>query len=124
MMHTQKMRNILSFHMLDQLMVKKFIDAPSPSINDWQSELEKINRLTILYSKQCPWVARFIEEAKPILEREGMDPDIIEITNPYQAQNAPTLYSVFNLIHNGKILADRYISTTRFENIIKKEILH
>jgi len=106
----------------EQLMAKQFKDGPLPSINDWQSELEKHKDLTIVYSKQCPWVARFMEEVKPFLDEYKLKPRIVEINTPEEAQKAPSLYSVFNLIYEGKLLADRYISTTRFINIVKKEI--
>lgn len=106
----------------DQLMVKQCKKGALPSINDWQKELNRYKGLTIVYSRQCPWVARFIEEAKPIFEKEKLNPDIIEIKTAEQAQKAPSLYAVFNLIYNGKLLADRYISTTRFSNIVRKEI--
>lgn len=106
----------------EQLMVKQFRKGPLPSINNWENELGKCKGLTIIYSKQCPWVARFIEEAKPILEEKDLAPTIIELKTAMQAQKAPSLYGVFNLIYDGKLLADRYISTTRFSNIIKKEI--
>ena len=106
----------------DQLLVKQFKNGPLPFINNWQAELEKVRGLTMIYSKQCPWVARFMEECKPILEEEHLKVNMIELKTAAQAQKAPTLYSVFNLMYNGKLLADRYISTTRFKNIIKKEI--
>lgn len=106
----------------EQLMVKRFKDGPLPCINDWEKELEKYEGLTIIYSRQCPWVARFIEEVKPILEEEGVDVKIIEIKTALEAQKAPSLYGVFNLIRDGRLLADRYISTTRFKNIVRKEI--
>lgn len=106
----------------DQLLVKQFTDGPLPSINNWEAELQKYEGLTIVYSKQCPWVARFIEEFKPILEKEKLEINIVELKSAAQAQKAPSLYSAFNLIYNGKLLADRYISTTRFMNIIKKEL--
>ncbi len=106
----------------EQLLVKSFRNGPLPSLLLHQSRLEAYEGLTILYSKQCPWVARFIEEVKPILEQENLQPTITELTTPQQAQQAPSLYGVFNLIYNGKLLADRYISTTRFKNILKKEI--
>lgn len=113
---------ILSESGKDQLMLKQFKDGPLPSFNDWESELQKYNGFTIVYSNQCPWVTRFIEEVKPILEEKKLNPTIIEIKNAKEAQNAPSVYSVFNLIYKGKLLADRYISTTRFKNIIEKEI--
>jgi len=75
-----------------------------------------------VYSKQCPWVARFIDESQPIFKKEKLDLKIIELTTAGQAQKAPSLYGVFNLIYNGKLLADRYISTTRLSNIIRKDI--
>ncbi|MCP4751421.1 MAG: hypothetical protein GY866_11040 [Proteobacteria bacterium] len=43
--------------------------------------------------------------------------------NAEDAQKAPSLYGVFNLIYKGKLLADRNISITRFKNIVKKEII-
>lgn len=106
----------------EQLLVKEFKKGPLPSINDRESELKKHKKLTFIYSKQCPWVARFIEEVKPILQRENLTPEIIELKTPQQAQHAPSLYGTFNLIYDGKLLADRYISTTRFLNIVREEI--
>ena len=106
----------------DQLLVKSFKEAPLPAINDWEAQLRNYHGLHIVYSRQCPWVARFIDECQPILQAENLDVQFTEIKTPAEAQNAPSLYSVFNLIYNGKILADRYISTTRFKNIIKKDI--
>ena len=105
----------------DQLMVKQFNKGPWPSINDWFAELKKYKGLFFVYSKQCPWIARFIEEVKPILDDFKIEPKIIELMTPAQAQKAPSMYAVFTMIYNGKILADRYISTTRFKNIITKE---
>jgi hypothetical protein len=106
----------------DQLLLKKFKEGPLPSILNWQAELAKYQDLTIIYSRQCPWVARFVEEIKPVLKKEKLEAHIIEMKSAAQAQKAPSLYAVFNLIYNGKLLADRYISVTRFYNIIKKEV--
>lgn len=108
----------------EQLLAKQFRDGPAPSINNWQAELVKYNGLTIVFSKQCPWVARFIEEVKPILEDKKLVPRVIELKTATQAQKAPSLYGIFNLIYDGKLLADRYISTTRFLNIVRKGIGH
>ena len=114
--------NIFAESGKEQLMVKKFKEGPQPSFNDWESELEKYKDFTMVYSKQCPWVARFVEEVKPILLKEKLEPTFIELTTPEQAQKAPSPYGVFNLMYNGKLLADRYISNTRFSNIVKKDI--
>ena len=108
----------------DQLLVKQFKKGPLPSIRDWQAELSAYQNLTIIYSKQCPWVARFVQEIKPVLKKENLEAEIIEMENAVQAQKAPSLYAVFNLIYKGRLLADRYISVTRFLNIMKKEIIN
>ena len=107
----------------EQLMVKNFGSNPLPKLRNWQDELEKYQGLHILYSRQCPWVARFIEEVKPILAEHQIEPIITELQTAAEAQHAPSVYAVFNLIYNGKLLADRYISTTRFRNILKKELV-
>lgn len=106
----------------EQLLVKQNKKGELPCFNNFEKELKQYKDLTILYSKQCPWVARFIEEVKPILKKEKLNPRIIEIDSSQKAQKAPSVYGAFNLIYNGKILADRYISTTRFLNLVTKQI--
>jgi hypothetical protein len=103
----------------EQLLAKRFKKGTPPAINNWRTELETRKGLSIVYSRQCPWVARFIEEARPIFAKFNLEPDITELKTAAQAQCAPSLYGVFNLIHDGSLLADRYISTTRLTNILK-----
>jgi len=106
-----------------QLLVHQFKNKTTlPTLTHNQDELKKYQGWHIIYSKQCPWVARFIEEAKPIFIKEKIVVSIQEIETADQAQKAPSLYGVFNLIYNGKLLADRYISTTRLLSIVKKVI--
>ncbi len=106
----------------EQLLVKQFKEGDAPVINNWQKERDKYQGLAIVYSRQCPWVARFIEEIKPVLKEAKLSPSIVELTTPAEAQRAPSLYAVFNLIYNGRVLADRYISVTRFKNILKSAL--
>ena len=88
----------------------------------WQDELKKYQGLNILYSKQCPWVARSIDEFLTIFAERDLVVNLVELKTAKEAQKGPSVYSVFNLVYNGKILADRYISATRLKNILKKEI--
>lgn len=106
----------------EQLLFKSFKKAEPPKINNWEAELKKHRKLTIFYSRQCPWVARSIEEFRPILEKEFPDARIIQMTTPAQVQKGPSLYGAFAMIHDGQLLADRYISKTRFMNIINKHL--
>jgi len=45
---------------------------------------------------------------------------ISEMKKPTDVQNAPSGYGVMNLMKDGKVIADHYISSRRFENILKK----
>jgi len=106
----------------DQLLVKQFRNTRLPEFSHHGYDLKKFRGLAFIYSCQCPWVARFIEEVKPILKEANIQPEVIELKTHIDAQNAPSVYGTFNMINNGRLLADRYISVTRFQNIIRKEI--
>lgn len=106
----------------DQLLVKPFREAPLPSFRGSIKSITDHKGLAIKYSLQCPWVARFIEEVREDIEKLKLDPEIIEFKTHSEAQNSPSNYGVFNMTWNDRLLADRYISTTRFKNIIRKEM--
>ncbi len=107
----------------NELLVKSLKAAPLPAFNNWQERLSAFGGLHIVYSKQCPWVARLIDEIKASGIMEKLEIHISELTTPAQAQQAPSVYATFSLIHHGKLLADRYISLTRFRNILKQQKL-
>jgi ribosomal protein S18 acetylase RimI-like enzyme len=104
------------------LLAKTITKAPPPRFNAWERQLSKHDGLNIIYSNQCPWVARSIPELEEITRKNGLDLRITELKTPEQAQNAPSVYSVFNLVYNGRLIIDHYISSTRFINILKKEL--
>ena len=105
-----------------ELMVKSLKEGSLPKFNDWEKQLSKYEGLNIIYSNQCPWVVRSIKELSETTKKKGLELKVTELKNAEQAQNAPSLYAVFNLIYNGKLLIDHYISNTRFLNIINKEL--
>ncbi len=105
-----------------ELMVKTLKKGPLPKFRDSEKQLGKYKGLNIIYSNQCPWVARFINEIDEIVKKKKLKLKIIELKNAKEAQNAPSIYATFNLVYNGKLLVDHYISNTRFLNIINKEI--
>ncbi len=105
-----------------ELMVKTLKRGPKPKFMDWENQLSKYNGLNMIYSNQCPWVARFIDELDEIAKKKDLELKVTELKNAKEAQNAPSVYASFNLVYDGKLLADHYISKTRFLNIINKEI--
>jgi hypothetical protein len=104
------------------LLVKSFKKGPIPKFRNTEKQLKKYKGLNIVYSNQCPWVSKFVSDIDEILKKKNLNLKITEIKTARQAQNAPSIYSVFNLVYNGKLLADHYISNTRFLNIINKEL--
>ncbi len=106
----------------DSLLVKPFKKAPPPSFSPSIGETKKYQGLNIIYSNQCPWVARFVQEVKSVAPNIPQEIHFKALKTAKEAQKAPTLYGILNLIYNGKVLSDRYISLTRFKNILKKEL--
>ncbi len=105
-----------------ELLVFKLEEGPMPRFNDWEEQLKNYQGLNIVYSKQCPWVIRSIAEMVEVAQKNGLELKVIELETASQAQSAPSIYAVFNLVHNGKLIIDHYISTTRFLNVLKKEL--
>ncbi|MEE4178112.1 MAG: GNAT family N-acetyltransferase [Bacteroides sp.] len=107
----------------NQLLVRPLKEGPLPHLNDWKARQADFQGLHILYSRQCPWVARLIDEIREEGLEDKLKMQIKELTVPSEAQQAPSSYAVFNLLHNGRLLADRYVSVTRLKNILEKEKL-
>ncbi|MBZ5617449.1 MAG: GNAT family N-acetyltransferase [Acidobacteriia bacterium] len=106
------------------LLVRKLNpSAADPAFKgDWEKKLSRYSRgLTIIRSNQCPYIVTFAAEIAQAAEEDyGIKPRIVDLQSPGEAQNAPTPYAVFALIHNGRLLADHQISRTRFHNIMRK----
>lgn len=100
----------------------KLRTSPLPKFRDWKKQLKQYKDLNIIYTNQCPWVARSIKELSQTAKEKGLKVKIIELKSAEEIQNAPSVYGTFNLVFNGKLLADHYISNRRFMNIINKEI--
>jgi N-acetylglutamate synthase-like GNAT family acetyltransferase len=105
-----------------ELLAKQLQEGVVPKFKDWRKQLSPYNGLNIVYSNQCPWVSRSISELSGIAKEKGLEIKVTELKNAKEAQNAPSIYATFTLIYDGKIYADHYLSSTRFLNILKKEL--
>jgi hypothetical protein len=114
---------VVAADLTHDLLVKQLKNAPLPFFNDWRTALKELRGLHMVYSPQCPWVARFVTEVGGSLAKRGIDVTVTELKTPQQAQAAPSPYAVFNLVRDGRLLADHYISETRLMNILRKEKL-
>jgi N-acetylglutamate synthase-like GNAT family acetyltransferase len=104
------------------LLVKQLRKATEPKFKDCENQLSNYEGLNIVYSNQCPWVARFMSELPETIKGKGLEMNVVELKTAEQAQAAPSIYAVFNLVNDGKLLSDHYISNTRFLNILNKEV--
>lgn len=104
-----------------ELLALMIEDNEPPAMYNHQAQLAKYQGLHIVYTLQCPWVARFVDEVRQTPAYQHLNITFTELRTPEEAQQAPSFYGTFSLIYNGKLLVAHYISTTRFNNILKKE---
>lgn len=106
-----------------ELMVKSFNKATEkPCFTDWTKQQARYRGWHLVYSDQCPWHEKSVTDIKRSAMDNGIELTVKKLKTPKEAQNAPSGFGTFSLIRDGKLLADHYISRTRFENILKQEI--
>lgn len=106
-----------------ELWAKKLkTSAKDPKLFDWTKNQKKYKGWHLIYADQCPWHYKSVTDLQDEAAEQGIELKVRKITTPRQAQQGPSGYGVYSLIHNGKLLADHYISKTRFKNILKKEM--
>jgi N-acetylglutamate synthase-like GNAT family acetyltransferase len=105
-----------------ELLAKKLRKAPSPRFRGgWDRTLRKYGSgLTIIKSDQCPCIAKSTDDILQACKTLRIRPKVVELKNTSQARNVPSAYGVFNVIHDGKVVAEHPISGTRFRNIMRK----
>jgi hypothetical protein len=106
-----------------QLMVMKTGKAKNPSFpTNWDQRLKKFDGLQIVYTNQCPYIGKAIEELPPVAKKYGVNLKLVELKNSKEArEKMPLPYGVVNFLYNGKLLSDHPISATRFKNILQKD---
>jgi GNAT superfamily N-acetyltransferase len=105
-----------------RLLVKRLKRGPLPKFRDWESRLAKTKGWQLAYCHQCPWHAKAVHELSKVAEQKDLSLQMIELKSPAKAQQAPAAFGVFSLTQDGRLLADHYISATRFRNILKQEL--
>ncbi|MBI9039543.1 MAG: GNAT family N-acetyltransferase [Bacteroidales bacterium] len=106
-----------------ELLVKKFDENfPKPKFIDWTQNRKNYLGWHLLYADQCPWNEPSALALKKTATEYGIDLQIKKIDTVQKAKAAPSGFAVFNLLHDGKLLEDHYLSATRFKNILKKEL--
>jgi hypothetical protein len=111
----QKDRFELVAHRLKEGPEPRFRDVGLPWVND--------RGLHLVYAPQCPMLPKSVQDLGEMAAENGLELKITKLETAHEAQNAPSYYGVFNLLWNGRLLSDHYVSRGRFKNILRKEIL-
>ncbi len=106
-----------------ELMVKAFQSKGKlPAFTDWTKEQKKYAGWNLVYADQCPWHEKSVSDLRQCAADNGIQLNVIKLTSPAQARKAPSGFGTFSLIRDGRLLGDHYLSKTRFENILRKEL--
>ena len=107
-----------------QLMVYRLDKSPLPKFAaDRKQRLQPYQEgFYLLYANQCPFHRQSVKAIEEVAQQYGYLVKVIELTSAADAQQAPSPFGVFNLIYNGQLIAEHYISATRFRNILTKEL--
>jgi len=101
-----------------ELMCYQIKTGKRPQFKELKSSLNELKGLNLLYSDQCPWASRAIVEFEDFLTQQKISYTIKKFDTPFEAQNAPSIYATFNVVYEGKLLVDHYVSLSRFQNIL------
>jgi L-amino acid N-acyltransferase YncA len=106
-----------------ELLVKKFKKAaPVPRfIVEREPVLKRYKKgLTILAADQCPMVPKCVKDIASASRALGLEPKVERVRSAKASRALPTPYGIFSIIYDGKLIAERPISATKFRNIMSK----
>ena len=108
-----------------ELLVKKLEkSAPNPRfIVERERLLKRYGKgLTILAADQCPYVSQSVERIPEASRTLGLEPKVVRIGSARASRGLPTPYGVFSILYEGKLIAERPISATRFMTVMRKDV--
>ncbi|MBE7500389.1 MAG: GNAT family N-acetyltransferase [Verrucomicrobiales bacterium] len=96
--------------------------APDPRFNVDRNRLCQRYRkgLTLLAADQCPMVPKWVREIAEASRALGLEPRVVRVRTAAASRALPTPYGMFSIIYDGKLIAERPISATRFRNIMRR----
>lgn len=104
------------------LSLKWNTSAEGPKFIDWTKQQKKYQGWHLVYADQCPWHEKSAKAMLNIAMDFDIDLKLTKMTTALEAKKAPSGFGVFNLLHDGRLLEDHYLSATRFRNILQKEL--
>ncbi|MFX1564004.1 MAG: hypothetical protein ACFFDP_11935, partial [Promethearchaeota archaeon] len=95
-----------------ELVVKQFKDAPLPSFpKNWDQRLKSYgDGVTVVYTKQCPYIPEAVEAVLDVAKEAGIRAEAVELKSARDVQQkAPTPYGTFSIVFNGKLVSSLYM---------------
>ncbi|MFH1765120.1 MAG: hypothetical protein ABIF09_13110 [Gemmatimonadota bacterium] len=106
-----------------QLVIHRLREGMEPRFRDISRRLVTYQGLNVVYSAQCPMLPKSVNDLSEMAAEHGLELKVTVLNSAREAQDAPSYYGVFNLVWNGRLLSDHYVSKGRFKNLLKNEIL-
>ncbi|MGD8782598.1 MAG: hypothetical protein PVH88_27035 [Ignavibacteria bacterium] len=103
-----------------ELLVLQLKKGKLPKFIEWEKEQEKLKGLNLVYADQCPMIAKSVPELETVAKFNDVNLQVKKIENSEEAKTSPSGYGVYGMLQNGELIADHYISKTRFKNILKE----
>lgn len=106
-----------------ELMVKNFDERSTlPKFINWKKNQTKYTGWNLVYANQCPWHIKSVRDLSEAAAKRGIRLNVTLLKTSADARQAPSGFGVFSLIRDGRLIEDHYLSRTRFENILDKEL--
>ena len=97
-------------------------NTKKPKFHNWTNQQKKYKGWHLLYADQCPWHEKSVAAILNVAMDYGVDLKVSKINTVEEAKMAPSGFGVFNLLRDGRLIEDHYLSATRFRNILKNEL--
>lgn len=107
-----------------QLLVNRTAEDTLPTFHkDLSERLKQYRGLQLIYTNQCPYIGKAVQELPPVAEKFGISLNLVELKDASSARKKmPSPYGVISLVHDGRLLEDHPISATRFKNILERDL--
>jgi len=104
-----------------QLVVHRLREGVEVRFRDISRSMARYRRgLHLVYAPQCPMFPTSVNDVSRMAAEHGIALNVRILRSAREAQRAPSYYGVYNLIWNGELLSDHYVSKGRFNNLLRK----
>lgn len=93
-------------------------DAPKPSFHSCVNHPPVEDGLTLYYTSQCPFTAKYVPILQNLAEGKGAPMHVVHLESAQQAQTAPCPFTTFSLWHRGTFLTHEILSEKKFEKLL------